>query len=89
MSEFFKTSTTWVVDFRYEGRARRWFKAFGPGDDVSKEMTHLLQALYGERAQLSEVRKATEDEETQYLRGEEPKNILCPTGRHERIDPVP
>jgi hypothetical protein len=89
MSQFFKTSTTWVVDFRYDGRARRWFKAFGPGDDVGKEMTHLLQAWYGERAQLIDVRKATEHEETQYLRGEEPKNILCPTGRHERIDPVP
>lgn len=89
MSEFFKTSTTWVVHFRYEGRPRRWFKAFGPGDDANKEMTHLLQALYGERVQLIEVRKATEDEETQYLRGEEPKNILCPTGRHERMDPAP
>ena len=74
MSEFFKTSTTWVVDFRYEGLARRWFKAFGPGDDVSKDVTHLLQAVYGDRAQFIEVRKATEDEETRYLRGEEPKN---------------
>jgi hypothetical protein len=45
-------------------------------------MTGLLQDLYGERAQLVEVRTATEDEETQYLRGEEPKNVLCPTGRH-------
>lgn len=84
MSEFFKTSTTWVVDFRYEGRPRRWFKAFGPGADVNREMTRLLQALYGERAQLVEVRTATDDEETQYLRGEEPKNVLCPTGRHDQ-----
>jgi hypothetical protein len=82
MSEFFKTSTTWVVDFRYEGRPRRWFKAFGLGADVNQEMTSLLQALYGERAQLVEARPATEDEETQYLRGDEPKNVLCPTGRH-------
>ena len=89
MSEFFKTSEFWVADFRYEGRPRRWFKAFGPGDDVNKEMTSLLQALYGERAQLVAVRKATEDEETQYLRGEEPKNILCPTGRHDRVDSEP
>lgn len=82
MSEFFKTSTTWVVDFHYEGRPRRWFKVFGPGADVNLEMTRLLQDLYGERAQLVDVRTATGDEETQYLRGEEPKNVLCPTGRH-------
>jgi hypothetical protein len=87
MSAFFKTSTTWVVDFHFEGRPRRWFKAFGPGDDVRNEMTRQLQALYGERAQLIDVRRATEDEETQYLRGEEPKNILCPTGRHGQTGP--
>ena len=84
MSEFFKTSTTWVVDFRYEGRPRRWFKAFGPGDDVNKEMTSLLHALYGKRAKLVDVRRATQDEETQYLRGAEPKRVLCPTGRQDQ-----
>ena len=89
MSEFFKTSVTWVVDFRYEGRPRRWFKAFGPGDDVGHEMTSLLQDLYGERAQLVGVRRATEDEEAQYLRGEEPKNVICPTGRHDQADHGP
>jgi hypothetical protein len=84
VAEFFKTSTTWVVDFRYDGRPRRWFKTFGPGVDVNREMTSLLQAWYGARAQLVDVRMATEDEETQYLRGEEPKNVLCPTGRHDQ-----
>lgn len=84
MSEFFKTSVTWVVDFRYEGRPRRWFKAFGTSDDVRQAIVAQLAALYGDRAQLVEVRQATEDEETQYLRGEEPKNVLCPTGRHAR-----
>lgn len=81
-SEFFKTSTTWVVDFRYDGRPRRWFKAFGPGEDVTTQMTHLLQSWYGGRAKLVEVRRATDEEETLYLRGAEPKNVLCPTGRH-------
>ena len=74
MAEFFKTSTTWVVDFRYEGRARRWFAAFGPDDDVRRAMATTLAELYGKRAQLVEVRKATAEEELQYLRGEEPKN---------------
>ncbi len=84
MSEFFKTSVTWVVDFRYDGRPRRWFKAFDTRDDVRQEMVAQLAALYGDRAQLVAVRQATEGEETQYLRGEEPKNVLCPTGRHAR-----
>ncbi len=89
MSGFFKTSTTWVVDFRYEGGPRRWFKAFGPNDDVHEKMSTLLHDLYGERAQLVEVRKATPEEETQYLRGEEAKNVFCPTGRRVRTDREP
>ena len=80
MAEFFKTSTIWVVDFRYDGRARRWFKAFSANDDVLREMANALHDLYGKRAQLVEVRKATEEESLQYLRGEEPKNAYCPTG---------
>lgn len=82
MAEFFKTSTIWVVDFHYQGRPRRWFKAFGPQDDVPQRMSTALRDLYGERAQLVNLRKATEEEELQYLRGDEPKNVLCPTGRH-------
>lgn len=82
MAEFFRTSTIWVIDFRYDGRARRWFKAFGPNPDVKEQMAAQLRQLYGNKAQLVEVRKATEEEESQYLRGEEPKNLLCPTGRH-------
>jgi len=66
VAEFFKTSTIWVVDFRYYGRARRLFKAFGPNDDVREAVTATLHDLYGERARLVEVRKATEEEELQY-----------------------
>ena len=70
------------MDFRYDGRPRRWFKVCGPGADVRARMTTLLHDLYGERAKLVDVRMTTEDEETQYLRGEEPKNVFCPTGRY-------
>ncbi|WP_284615151.1 hypothetical protein [Aquabacterium humicola] len=49
-SEFFRTSTTWVVDFRCEGRPRRWFKVFGPGVDVRERMAAELRHLYGDRA---------------------------------------
>ena len=80
-STFFKRSTVWVVDFRYDGRPRRWFRAFGPGVDAQAEMQARLRDLYGTHAQLVEVRPATPDEETQYLRDEQPMNSLCPTGR--------
>ena len=81
MAEFFKTSTIWVVDFRYRGKLRRWFKAFGPNDDVRSLITTTLHELHGRRAQLVEVRKASDEEELQYLRGEEPKNAYCPSPR--------
>jgi hypothetical protein len=80
-SEFFRTSTTWVVDFRYDGHPRRWFKVFGAGIDALAPMSAELRQLYGDRAQLVEVRRATDEEEAQYLRGEAPKNAFCPTGR--------
>lgn len=86
MSVFFKPATTWVVDFRYDGHPRRWFKVFGRVADVREQVAAQLRDLYGNRAQLLEVRPATDEEETQYLRGEEPKNVLCPTGRHACVD---
>lgn len=85
-SQFFRTSTTWVVDFHYDGRPRRWLKAFEPDADVEGEMADGLQALYGGRAKLVEVRRATGDEEMAYLRGTEPKNVMCQTGRHGQAD---
>jgi hypothetical protein len=81
MAEWFRRSTTWVIDFRHDGHPRRWFRAFAPGVDVRRHMSAELQALYQGRAQLVEVRPATDDEESSFLRGDEPKNVLCPTGR--------
>lgn len=86
MSTFYKTSVVWVVDFRYEGHPRRWFKALPGGVDASQQMGAMLQDLYGDKAQLESVRPASPEEETQYLRGDEPRNAYCPTlrsGRHE------
>lgn len=48
-----------------------------------------LQALYGGRAKLVEIRRATGDEEMAYLRGTEPKNVMCPTGRRGQADHEP
>lgn len=86
MAEFFRTSTVWVVDFRYDGSPRRWFKAFGPHQDVAGEMAATLRDLYGARAQLVCVRQASDDEESAYLRGDMPVNAVCPTGRGVRGD---
>jgi hypothetical protein len=81
MPGFLKPSCTWVVDFRYQGHARRWFRVAAPDADLRGPVQRELAELYGAQAQLVEVRPATQDEETQYLRGEEPKNLICPTGR--------
>lgn len=88
MAQFFRSSRTWVVDFRYQGRPRRWFRT-APSDavDVKAQMLALLAELYGDDAQLLAVRPASDEEELQYLRGEEPKNVLCPTGRSPRSTP--
>jgi hypothetical protein len=81
MATFFRTSTYWVVDYLYEGRPRRWFKAFGPGVDAAAAVSATLHDWYGSKAQLVGVRPATDDEELAYLRGEEPRNPYCPTDR--------
>lgn len=81
MAEFFKTSVIWVVDFHYEGHPRRWYKALRSHEDPQQAMMEQLQDLYGKRATLVGVRRATEEEELLYLRGDTPKNAYCPTGR--------
>lgn len=81
MATFFKSSKVWVVEFTYEGRPRKWFKALPENADARQEMEDLLQDLYGKRAQIVEVRAATAQEEIDYVQGKLPKNMLCPTGR--------
>lgn len=81
MATFFKSSQLWVLDFTYDGRPRRWFKALPEGADAHAVLSAQLQDLHGKRARLVEVRPATPDEETQYVRGTLPKNVMCPTGR--------
>ncbi len=81
MADFFKRSTTWVIDFRYEGRPRRWFRVFREGADPTAALRQELESLYGDRVQFVQARVATAEEETQFLRGEEARNVYCPTGR--------
>lgn len=66
--------------------ASRRSRAGGPHDDVPRLMRAQLSELHGERARLVEARQATDEEELQYLRGEEPRNVYCPTGRSEAPD---
>lgn len=87
MIELFKTSTVWVVDYRYEGRPRRWFRAYPAGAEARLLAQAELADLFGRQAQIEDVRPATDEEERQYLRGEEPRNALCPTGRAPRATP--
>ena len=87
MATFFKRTQVWVVDFRYEGRPRRWFKPLPQGTDAGVAMRDLLRDLYGDHAQLVSVRPASEQEELDYVRGNVPRNMLCPTGRAPRSEP--
>ena len=84
MVTFFRRTQVWVVDFSYEGRPRRWFKPLPQGTDAQAALLALLQELYGDRARLVAVRPATEQEELDYVRGNVPRNMLCPTGRAPR-----
>ncbi len=84
MVTFFRRTQVWVVDFTYEGRPRRWFKPLPQGTDAAVAMRALLDDLYGAHARLVSVRPATEQEELDYVRGNVPRNMLCPTGRAPR-----
>ncbi|MCH7342601.1 hypothetical protein LZ017_04315 [Pelomonas sp. CA6] len=81
MAEFFRNCTIWVVDYLYDGRPRRWFRAFAADAPVPTLMADELRELYAERARLVEVRPATEQEERDYLHDEQPRNAYCPLSR--------
>ena len=81
MADFFRTSTVWVVEFTFDGRPRRWLKALPQNVEARSEMEAQLAELYGSRARIMAVRPATHEEETRYIRGELPRNMICPTGR--------
>lgn len=81
MAIFFRTSHLWVVDYTYDGRPRRWFKAVPEGEDAPPALEAELRDLYGSHVQHIAARPATAEEETQYIRGTLPRNVLCPTGR--------
>lgn len=81
MAHFYRTSKVWVVDFTYDGHPRRWLKALPQAADGQARIEIELRDLYGARARVLSVRPATADEEMQYIRGEGPKNVFCPTGR--------
>ena len=84
MAELFRKSSTWVVDYRYDGRARRTFRIVPEANDPRALMEAELADLYGGRAELAGLRLASDQEELAFLRGEEPKNAFCPTGRMPR-----
>jgi hypothetical protein len=86
MAELFKRTEVWVVEFQHQGRPRTWFKPLRQGTDAAQAMRDLLHDWYGDKARLVSVRPATEAEELRYIRGDTPKNMLCPTGRAPRTE---
>ncbi len=89
MATFFKRSEVWVVDFRYEGRPRRWLKALPAGADAPAAMRAQLQDLYGAKATAVSVRRATPEEDQAYVRGDLPRNAYCPSGKEPLTAPMP
>lgn len=83
---FYRNSITWVIDFRHDGRPRRWFKVFGEGFDPTQQVQEELRELYGDRVQWVGARAATAEEESQFLRGEGTRNAYCPTGQRGSPD---
>ncbi len=81
MATFFKTSRLWVVHYTWKGRPRHWFKALPEGVDGPALLAAELMDVHGPLARVAEIRPASPQEETDYLRGELPGNMLCPTGR--------
>lgn len=81
VATFFKTSRLWVVDYTWKGRPRRLFKGLPEGADGPTLLAAELTDVHGPLARLVEIRPASPQEETDYLRGKQPANILCPTGR--------
>jgi hypothetical protein len=79
--EFYRKTEVWVVDFTYDGRPRRWLKPLPAGSDARARMEALVGDLYGRRSRIVDVRPATPEEESQYIRGDLPRNVYCPTGR--------
>ena len=89
MAPLFRQSQVWVVEFTYDGRPRRWFKAWPQGTDAPSQARTLLRELYGEHARLVQARPASAQEELDYVRGKLPRNLLCPTGRAPRSEGRP
>lgn len=79
MATFYKQSRLWVIDFTYDGRPRRWYKALPDHADGPATLAATLADLHGARARIVEVRPATAQEEVEYVRGTLPRNQFCPT----------
>ncbi len=81
MATFFKSSRVWVIDFTWRGAPRRWVKAYPDKTDVALQVSAELKRLYANAVRVDAVRLATDEEETQFIRGTLPHNSYCPTGR--------
>lgn len=81
MARLFRSSQVWAVEYQYDGRTRHWLKALPREADAEATVRALLKDLYGDRARLVRVRRATDSEDEDFCRGRKPRNAYCPTGR--------
>jgi hypothetical protein len=62
----------WVVDYRLDGRPCRWIRALRVVSPPHAFIQEELDELYGPRAELLELRQATDEERIAFIRGEPP-----------------
>ncbi|MBO9688331.1 hypothetical protein [Roseateles chitosanitabidus] len=77
MAAFIDTCIIWVVGYRLDGRDRQWVRALPPSAEapVRTMLLEELDELYGARAELVWLRRATDEERQTFLAGGQP---FCP-----------
>lgn len=72
MAHVLDSCVLWVVDYRLDGRLRQWIRALPVVSPPHAMMLEELDELYGQRAALIELRQASDEERTAFIRGEPP-----------------
>ncbi|SEK80809.1 hypothetical protein SAMN05216359_103161 [Roseateles sp. YR242] len=72
MAHVLDSCVLWVVEYRLDGRPRRWIRALPVVSPPHAMMLEELDELYGTRAALVDLRQASDEERVAFIRGEPP-----------------
>ena len=70
MAHVLDSCVLWVVDYRLDGRPRRWIRALPVAAPPHAMVLEELDELYVTRATLIELRQASDEERIAFIRGE-------------------